>query len=200
MKKRKSKDKLPMPASLEQLLQKQNAELLEVMPDVLDLELSREAWADAAAAGDDFDLDLSGVNRVHRFATQSDGSIYGLLVGEHEQTKASLEACPVVHISSDGEAARVAKDLRQFWVVMIALNRLATDIVCRVDGDRAELKEALVAWRAQQEEDDTVTLRALRQLTGTEDEILTDEQAVDLLFDCDAAEPRFRPRSQDDDE
>ncbi len=88
----------------------------------------------------------------------------------------------------------MAKDLRWFWVTVIALNRFATDIVSSVNGDRTEMKQAMVVWRAQQEDnDDTATLQAFRHLTGTQDDILSDEQAIDVVFDCDGSEPRFRP-------
>ncbi len=107
-----------MPTSLESL-STSNAKHLEEMADVLDLEVSRKAWADATAAEVNCDLDLSGVNQVQRFATQSIGSFYGLLVGDGEQTEASLEACPVVYVSSSAETARVADDLQQFWSIVL---------------------------------------------------------------------------------
>ncbi len=183
-----------MPASLETLLSTSNAALVEEMADVLDLEVSREAWADATAAGVNCGLDLSGVNQVQRFATQSNGSFYGLVVGDGEQTGTSLEACPVVYVSC-AETARVAQNLHRFWCIAIALNRFSTNAVESVnDNDRAKVKQRLARWRAMQEDDESVTLCELRNLTGPSEVDLTDDKAIDALFDCNSAETRFRPR------
>lgn len=200
------------PASLAAVLEHEEA--VECLREVCDIRLGRGLWKSATDANDDFYCQLWGDNEVIRFAAQGSGSIFGLLVGAEIRTPEQLDfETPVVHIDSEGSATRVAWNLPAFWKVVVWLGSHLGDAI-RGAGSSAlgeddpgaddiaqrqvDLKQRITTWRQSAEPGPTPEEVALLRRVLKVDQVLSTDQAVEAIFACDFAAPRFRPKSQDD--